>query len=101
VVEWAVTGVNAHPFHLHVNPFQIASINAASEYFQVRAQHASYLPPSLRLRWLSEAGCGACSRGDSCPCHPAPAMRTAASSGGSAAVLAGQGGRRDSAPAMH
>ena len=42
VQEFVVTGANAHPLHIHVNPFQITAMPAASyndEYFQVGDWH--------------------------------------------------------------
>jgi FtsP/CotA-like multicopper oxidase with cupredoxin domain len=47
VHEWTLQGVNAHPFHLHINPYQITAITTSSEYFQVRL-----CAHRLRLRGL-------------------------------------------------
>uniref|UniRef100_A0A6U7UT21 Plastocyanin-like domain-containing protein n=1 Tax=Eutreptiella gymnastica TaxID=73025 RepID=A0A6U7UT21_9EUGL len=42
VQEWSFQGQNAHPIHIHVNPYQITSI-AADEYHQVGDWHDTLL----------------------------------------------------------
>jgi FtsP/CotA-like multicopper oxidase with cupredoxin domain len=39
LVEWAVSGIRGHPFHLHINHFQIVASPEQSPYFQVGDWH--------------------------------------------------------------
>ena len=40
VNEWTVTGTGGHPFHLHINPYQIKTINAdATNWYKVGDWH--------------------------------------------------------------
>ena len=52
LLEFTLTGTNAHPFHPHVNAYQITALSGAafdSNYFQVRIQLITppRIPPPL------------------------------------------------------
>ena len=39
IQEWELLGVDGHPFHMHVNPFQLLDDDGDSEYFQAGDWH--------------------------------------------------------------
>lgn len=52
LLEWTITGTGGHPFHLHVNPYQIQTLTTTdTDYFQVGDWHDVVLGPSaLKVR---------------------------------------------------
>jgi FtsP/CotA-like multicopper oxidase with cupredoxin domain len=46
IQEWTVSGINKHPYHLHVNSYQLKDVTDDSGYFKDGDWHDCLYPPS-------------------------------------------------------